>query len=96
MRRGRCRAQAKLRRLQLPCRRVLGSQRLRAFQALRERSVEVRALQGAVAAAQAAAGLQAQLREQAGLVARERAGAAALDAAMDAARAAVRASPTEI
>ena len=50
----------------------------------------MRALQGAIAAAEAAAGLQAQLREQAALAARERAAAAALDAAMDTARAAVR------
>ena len=54
----------------------------------------MRELQAAIAAAQAAAGLQVQLREKAGLAEQERACAAALDAAMDAVRAAVRASPT--
>jgi len=55
-------------------------------QALRERSEEVRALQAAICAAEAAEGLQRQMQERAELAALEQQRAAALDAAMDAAR----------
>lgn len=64
--------------------------RLCAWQVLRERSEDVRALQLAITAAEAAAGLQQQLQEKAATAAHERASAAALDAAMDAARDDVR------
>jgi hypothetical protein len=59
-------------------------------QALRERSEEVRALQAAICAAEAAAGLQRQMQERAELAALEQQRTAALDATIDAARAEAR------